>query len=179
MWIFVALKATLVSYKWLFQQLSLYISDNTSRSIGKIKKNKVDFKGHLERNAKPISNQNLFSRFQSGSWTVAQKMKSRDQAVLGIFIWKNQAIWLAKRILGSKLKNQNVKLLEMTIFFFFRCLPTCKKSALYLKSLLTYCKFNNRNYFLHAQVCLATPISLNWIKKMYLWMLNHIQPQLS
>ena len=126
MWIFVALKATLVSYKWLFQQLSLYISDNTSRSIGKIKKNKFDFKGHLQRNAKPISNQNLCSRFQSGSWTVAQKMKSRDQAVLGMFIWKNQAIWLAKRILGSKLKNQNVKLLEMTIFFFFRCYPHAK-----------------------------------------------------
>ena len=126
MWIFVALKATLVSYKWLFQQLSLYISDNTSRSIGKIKKNKVDFKGHLQRNAKPISNQNLFSRFQSGSWTVAQKMKSRDQAVLGMFIWKNQAIWLAKRILGQNSRTRMLNYLRWQFSFSLDVYPHAK-----------------------------------------------------
>ena len=44
-----------------------------------------------------------------------------------IFLEKNQAIWLAKRIFGSKLKNQTVKLLKMTeSTYFYKCRIICK-----------------------------------------------------
>ena len=47
---------------------------------------KVNFKRHPERIPKPpVSNQNLFSRFQSLCCTVVQKMKTKDEDILGIF----------------------------------------------------------------------------------------------
>ena len=92
----------------------------------------VWLKGRLQRIPKPISNQNLFSRFQLWCLTFIQKMKSKDQAILKILCEKNQAIYLAERTLGLGLKSQTVKLLEMTesICCFYRCLSKCRKTAL-------------------------------------------------
>ena len=92
----------------------------------------VWLKERPQRILKPISNQNLFSRFQLWCLTFVQKMKSKDQAILKILCEKNQAIYLAERTLGLRLKSQAVKLLEMTesICCFYRCLSKCRKTAL-------------------------------------------------
>ena len=52
---------------------------------------------------------------------------------------------------------ETIKLLKTTewICCFLVCLPKCKKSASYLRSVLRY---NIWNYFCHAQLCLTTPI---------------------
>ena len=48
------------------------------------------------------------------------------------FMSQNQTIWLVKRPLRPKRKNQTDKLLETTesVCCFYGCLPTCKKSDL-------------------------------------------------
>ena len=126
---------------------------------------------------KPICDQNLFNRFQSWCSTAAQKINTTDQAFLEIFYVKNQALWLAKKTLGPKLKNQSVKLLERTesICCFWGKLLICKKSALKLNSILKYCIFNIGNSIWHAQVHLTRFIWMNWITLMYLSTNNHKQ----
>ena len=55
-------------------------------------------------------------------------MKSKDQAILVIFMLKKQKIWLVERILKLKVKNQTVELLEITesIPSFYQWLFTCQ-----------------------------------------------------
>ena len=50
-----------------------------------------------------------------------------------------------------------------------RCCPN------FLDYALECCGFDIENYFWNAQVWLTTPIWMDWIKEMCLWMPNHIQ----
>ena len=67
--------------------------------------NKLDFTGHPQRIPKPISDQNLFSWFQS-CWTVEQKMNSNNKAILEIFYEKES------NNLNGREKNSRTKLLN-------------------------------------------------------------------
>ena len=104
-------------------------NNNNNNNNNSNNNNKLDFKGQPQRITKPISDQNLFSWFQSWCWPVEEEITSKDQAVLEIFYIMNQTVWLVERILGPKLKNQTNKLLELTgsIFYFYGRLPIYKK----------------------------------------------------
>ena len=67
-------------------------------------KYQLDFRGHLLIILKPISNQNLFSRFQS--WTAIKKIKSKDQAILEIsYVKKSRNLINWENSITRLLKN--------------------------------------------------------------------------
>ena len=54
-------------------------------------------------------------------------------------------------------------------------MPThMQKNSIIAQFSITNYRFNIDNYFLHAQVCLTTPISMNWIIQMYLYWIIQI-----
>ena len=89
-----------------------------------------------QRIPKSISNQNLFSAFQSWCWTTVQKKKKKkkpsiDPAMLGgYFKQKNQRVWLVERMLGPKAKNQTDKPLGITQSTCSFHGSTCKKISI-------------------------------------------------
>ena len=90
--------------------------------------------------------------------------KATDQAFLKtLYVKKSQAIWLGNQIFGSKLKNQPVKLLEMT------------ESIYYFKgSLLILLGKPTHNAYLTFGIPFGMPRS-TWCKLMNLSMINHKQ----
>ena len=110
-------------------------------------RNKFDFKGHLQETPKPISDQNLFSRFQT-CWNVVQKLAPQKRSS------HSGDISYVKE--SGYRKKQTAKLLEITESVY--CFYECKNLV------LTYCGFNNWNHFWHAHVCLTTPIWMDLIK---------------
>ena len=125
---------TLISYfkiNTLFLCCSLFHTKEYFNPQVRIKK--LDFKKNPQRILKPIRDQNLFSSFQSWHSTVKEGMRSYIKPFWRHLMLKNQTIWLAERFLGSKLKNQTVKLLEIaqSICCFYASLPTYKKTRLH------------------------------------------------
>ena len=86
-------------------------------------------------------------------------------------ICSRRAVIMVLRILGPKIKNQTVKLLEMTelVFFFYGCLPICKDMSGFKRG------FNIGNYFWRAQVCLNTSTGMGLIIQIYFWKPNNMQ----
>ena len=72
--------------------------------------NKFEFKGHLQRFAKLISNQNLFCWFQSWSWTVMQK--KMKMSFWRYFMQKNQHSDFQKIMLCQKSKTRLLNCLK-------------------------------------------------------------------
>ena len=104
----------------------------TKKALANVIQNKLDFiKRHLRRFPKLINNRNLFSWFQSWARPVAQKVKSKVHAVLEIFYVKESISLIGRKNFGPKLKQDAVKLLEITesIYCLYVCLPICKKST--------------------------------------------------
>ena len=52
------------------------------------------------------------------------------------FMWRNQAIWFAERILRAKFKNQTAKLVEIAINLLFLWMPICMQKLSIMTNLV-------------------------------------------
>ena len=84
------------------------------------------------------------------------------RTILGIFYIKNQAIWLAERILGPKLKNQTIKTAWnnwINLLLLWMATHMQKTTIIELSSVLAICTFNIGNYGMSR--C-AWPLQYEW-----------------
>ena len=126
--------------------MKLSVANKASITTGPIV-NKVDFNHKKAQNTSLTS---LYTVDSDHDTKLLKKMNPKDWAILETL--KNQTIWLAKKIRGQGLSTWLFNYLNNWI----NSLPLwmsmhMHKSALSLHSVLTYCRFSNRNYFWHGQ----------------------------
>ena len=118
--------------------------------------NKLDFKGHPQKNPKIHKWPKLIQWGPIMILNCLQKINSKGRAVLEIFTLKNQSIWLTERILWQNWWTRWLNYLKWLNQFtvYMNVYPHASQ----LNSALIYCRFNIGNYFWHAQKCLKTPM---------------------